>query len=74
MRVGQQFGEGVTPFVIEWTPDLLARSRMGELRIQFEYGHVRNGHLDQKMTRRTFAPQPKVAIKRTTIHAAPANG
>ncbi|XP_038603092.1 uncharacterized protein C2orf42 homolog isoform X2 [Tachyglossus aculeatus] len=32
-----------TPFTIEWTPGILPRSKMGELRIQFEYGHHRNG-------------------------------
>ncbi|XP_076140474.1 uncharacterized protein C2orf42 homolog isoform X2 [Alosa pseudoharengus] len=28
-----------TPFVIEWIPDILPRSRVGELRLRFEYGH-----------------------------------
>uniref|UniRef100_A0A8C6ZI15 Putative treble-clef zinc-finger domain-containing protein n=1 Tax=Nothoprocta perdicaria TaxID=30464 RepID=A0A8C6ZI15_NOTPE len=28
-----------TPFVIEWIPDILPQSRIGELRIRFEYGH-----------------------------------
>ncbi|KAK8778040.1 hypothetical protein V5799_021416 [Amblyomma americanum] len=34
------------PFVIEWTPDVLPRSRVGELRLMFEYGHLRNGHVE----------------------------
>ncbi|KAM3874169.1 uncharacterized protein C2orf42 homolog [Diretmus argenteus] len=32
-----------TPFVIEWTPDVLPRSRVGELRICFEFGHQQSG-------------------------------
>ncbi|XP_046752590.1 uncharacterized protein C2orf42 homolog isoform X1 [Diprion similis] len=31
-----------TPFLIEWIPDILPISKMGELRIRFEYGHVKN--------------------------------
>lgn len=27
------------PFVIEWIPDILPHSQVGELRIRFEYGH-----------------------------------
>ncbi|XP_037504108.1 uncharacterized protein C2orf42-like [Rhipicephalus sanguineus] len=34
------------PFIIEWTPDVLPRSRVGELRLKFEYGHLRNGLID----------------------------
>ncbi|XP_032085415.1 uncharacterized protein C2orf42 homolog [Thamnophis elegans] len=33
-----------TPFIIEWIPDILPQSKIGELRIKFEYGHYRNGH------------------------------
>lgn len=29
--------------MIEWIPDVLPRSRMGELRIGFEYGHQQSG-------------------------------
>ncbi|KAM4746933.1 uncharacterized protein C2orf42 homolog isoform 1-T2 [Rhinophrynus dorsalis] len=32
-----------TPFTIEWIPDILPLSKIGELRIKFEYGHHRNG-------------------------------
>ncbi|KAM4634463.1 uncharacterized protein C2orf42 homolog [Polymixia lowei] len=32
-----------TPFVIEWIPDILPRSRVGELRIRFEFGHQQSG-------------------------------
>ncbi|XP_054080939.1 uncharacterized protein C2orf42-like [Rissa tridactyla] len=28
-----------TPFIIEWIPDILPRSRIGELRLKFQYGH-----------------------------------
>ncbi|XP_029921701.1 uncharacterized protein C2orf42 homolog [Myripristis murdjan] len=31
------------PFVIEWIPDILPRSRVGELRICFEFGHQQSG-------------------------------
>ncbi|XP_068776961.1 uncharacterized protein C2orf42 homolog isoform X2 [Struthio camelus] len=33
-----------TPFVIEWIPDILPQSRIGELRIKFEYGHHGSRH------------------------------
>lgn len=36
------------PFTIEWTPDVFPRSRVGELRLKFEYGHLRNGHVELK--------------------------
>ncbi|XP_048874684.1 uncharacterized protein C2orf42 homolog isoform X1 [Brienomyrus brachyistius] len=41
LRVGTSTPEqkGPTPFVIEWIPDILPQSRVGELRIHFEYGH-----------------------------------
>ncbi|XP_078144475.1 uncharacterized protein C2orf42 homolog [Centroberyx gerrardi] len=32
-----------SPFVIEWIPDVLPRSRVGELRICFEFGHQQSG-------------------------------
>lgn len=35
-----------TPFIIEWIPDILPKSHIGELRIKFEYGHSRNGHIE----------------------------
>ncbi|XP_043939061.1 uncharacterized protein C2orf42 homolog isoform X2 [Protopterus annectens] len=34
-----------TPFIIEWIPDILPKSKIGELRIKFEYGHQQNGHI-----------------------------
>jgi len=47
--VGPVTGEAVggnrdgIPFVIEWIPDILPQSHVGELRIQFEFGHQYNG-------------------------------
>ncbi|KAK3096000.1 hypothetical protein FSP39_021855 [Pinctada imbricata] len=38
-----------TPFIIEWIPDILPKSRIGELRIKFEYGHQRNGHIEHRV-------------------------
>ncbi|KAG8585564.1 hypothetical protein GDO81_005075 [Engystomops pustulosus] len=38
-----------TPFTIEWIPDILPLSKIGELRIKFEYGHHRNGPLPEFM-------------------------
>ncbi|KAM6902063.1 uncharacterized protein C2orf42 homolog [Xenentodon cancila] len=32
-----------SPFVMEWIPDVLPRSQMGELRISFEFGHQQSG-------------------------------
>ncbi|XP_059145182.1 uncharacterized protein C2orf42 homolog isoform X2 [Physella acuta] len=37
-----------TPFIIEWIPDILPRCHIGELRIKFEYGHQRNGQIEQR--------------------------
>ncbi|KAG8230781.1 hypothetical protein J437_LFUL011345 [Ladona fulva] len=37
-----------TPFVIEWIPDILPRSRIGEMRVCFEYGHQRNGLFEKR--------------------------
>jgi len=34
--------EGI-PFIIEWIPDILPQSHVGEMRIQFEFGHQCNG-------------------------------
>ncbi|XP_029459852.1 uncharacterized protein C2orf42 homolog isoform X2 [Rhinatrema bivittatum] len=32
----------LTPFMIEWIPDILPQSKIGELRLKFEYGHQSN--------------------------------
>ncbi|XP_073695544.1 uncharacterized protein C2orf42 homolog isoform X2 [Garra rufa] len=41
LRVGTSVAEQTepVPFVIEWIPDILPHSKVGELRIRFEYGH-----------------------------------
>ncbi|KAK7165254.1 hypothetical protein R3I94_003576 [Phoxinus phoxinus] len=41
LRVGTCAAEQTEPmpFVIEWIPDILPHSQVGELRIKFEYGH-----------------------------------
>ncbi|XP_015119737.1 uncharacterized protein C2orf42 homolog [Diachasma alloeum] len=31
-----------TPFLIEWIPDILPISKIGELRLRFEFGHVKS--------------------------------
>lgn len=51
LKVGQMSSNprDVTPFTIEWVPDLLPRSRIGELTIKFEFGHQLNGQLDPSM-------------------------
>ncbi|KAK6185066.1 hypothetical protein SNE40_007386 [Patella caerulea] len=51
LKVGTSSGEHKepTPFIIEWIPDILPKSRIGELRIKFEYGHQRNGHVEQRI-------------------------
>lgn len=37
-----------TPFIIEWIPDVLPKSHVGELRIKFQYGHQRNGIIENR--------------------------
>ena len=39
----------LTPFIIEWIPEILPFMKIGELRIKFEYGHQRNGQLEQRI-------------------------
>jgi hypothetical protein len=50
LKVGQTLPDqrDPTPFVIEWIPDILPFMKIGELRIKFEYGHQRNGQLEQR--------------------------
>ncbi|XP_056601917.1 uncharacterized protein C2orf42 homolog isoform X1 [Triplophysa dalaica] len=45
LRVGTCSAEHTdpVPFVIEWIPDILPHSQVGELRIRFEYGHQVGG-------------------------------
>jgi len=52
LKVGQTLPDQkeLTPFTIEWIPDILPFMKIGELRIKFEYGHQRNGQLEQRVT------------------------
>ena len=43
------------PFVIEWIPDILPQSHIGEMRIQFEFGHQCNGMIQRRPTTSTAA-------------------
>ncbi|GFV41161.1 uncharacterized protein C2orf42 homolog [Trichonephila clavipes] len=36
------------PFIVEWIPDILPKTKIGELRIKFQYGHQRNGILEHR--------------------------
>ena len=48
LKVGQMSPnpKDVTPFVIEWVPNLLPRMNIGEITIKFEFGHQKNGQID----------------------------
>ncbi|XP_060024680.1 uncharacterized protein C2orf42 homolog isoform X3 [Lagenorhynchus albirostris] len=56
-----------TPFIIEWIPDILPQSKIGELRIKFEYGHHRNGHVAEYQEQRPPLDQPLELAPLTTI-------
>ena len=45
-----------TPFIIEWIPDVLPLSRVGELRLQFKFGHQ---HCGSEKTKASFLRQVK---------------
>ncbi|XP_063228338.1 uncharacterized protein C2orf42 [Bacillus rossius redtenbacheri] len=49
LKVGNTAPDQVepTPFIIEWTPDILPQSKVGELRLSFEFGHQRNGLVEK---------------------------
>ena len=51
LKVGQTTSDqkDPTPFIIEWIPEILPFMKIGELRIKFEYGHQRNGQLEQRI-------------------------
>lgn len=34
------------PFLIEWIPDLLPKSKVGEVQFRYQFGHLKNGELD----------------------------
>ncbi|XP_034944226.1 uncharacterized protein C2orf42 [Chelonus insularis] len=52
LKVGKMSPNQVdpTPFLIEWIPDILPISKIGELRIRFEFGHVNNETPDRWKT------------------------
>ncbi|XP_005285281.2 uncharacterized protein C2orf42-like [Chrysemys picta bellii] len=56
-----------TPFTIEWSPDILPQSKIGELRIKFEYGHHRNGHTTEYQEQRPSLEQTLELTPLTTI-------
>lgn len=48
LKVGLMFQDQKesAPFIIEWIPNVLPETRVGELRIQFQFIHLKNGKLD----------------------------
>jgi hypothetical protein len=57
-----------TPFIIEWIPDILPKSHIGELRIKFEYGHQRNGHIEMRAAN---ASEPTPVSIHPNLHMNP---
>ena len=53
-----------TPFIIEWIPEILPVTHIGELRIKFEYGHQRNGHVEKRLpgTKTSLGQQTTITI------------
>ena len=51
LKVGQMTSDPniLTPFVIEWIPNLLPRMNIGELTIKFEFGHQKNFEIDSNV-------------------------
>lgn len=47
-----------TPFLIEWVPDILPQSHIGELRIEFQYGHQRTGGTPSTDKKNTAIQKP----------------
>ncbi|KAG7201044.1 hypothetical protein KM043_003395 [Ampulex compressa] len=71
-----------TPFLIEWIPDILPISKIGELRIRFEFGHVKNETTSLRSTvrrgegrfiggKRSSARGEGCSTKKTIGHSAP---
>lgn len=56
-----------TPFIIEWIPDILPQSLIGELRIKFEFDHLHNGQL---LTSR----EPRASLPGQTITTVRSHG
>ena len=64
-----------TPFIIEWIPDILPKSRIGELRIKFEYGHQRNGHVERRVEEiQTAIEQVWDKLESTCVYCASKRG
>lgn len=59
-----------TPFIIEWIPDILPKSHIGELRIKFEYGHQRNGQIESRAVPSHTAPTAIAAVAPVEIQTA----
>ena len=55
--------EGI-PFIIDWIPDILPQSHVGEMRIQFEFGHQSNGVIQHHRT--TAAAAADTSIRQIT--------
>jgi len=53
------------PFIIEWIPDILPLSHIGEMRIQFEFGHQCGGVIQHR--RSTAATSAAAAAADTSI-------
>ena len=51
LKVGQMSTDprDVTPFTIEWVPDLYPKTHVGELKIKFQFGLQLNGQVNSKM-------------------------
>ena len=47
LKVGQMTAnpKHIVPFIIEWVPNLLPRTGIGELTIKFEFGHQQNDEI-----------------------------
>nr|CAD7462620.1 unnamed protein product [Timema tahoe] len=74
LKVGNTAPDQVdpTPFLIEWIPDILPCSKIGELRIRFEFGHQRNGLVEKRqaslrpITRTISRNAAEISITRIT--------
>lgn len=57
-----------TPFIIEWIPDILPKSKIGEMRIKFEYGHHRNGHIEYREQQSSLEQTMELSPSLATIN------
>lgn len=60
LKVGTADQKEASPFVIEWTPDILPITRVGELRIRFEFGHQQSGQSGCDKNNATMKSQNKL--------------